>query len=496
MPRALLVALVSLATLAPSVASAQAPPPPPPPPVRRPAPPGLEPTVPNVPPPVTPTPPATPTPAPTKVAEDPVVLHARGLGLVFDGKPAAGLPLLRRAHTLAPDDELIAFDLARMARKHGGEPIDQRAVLEVEPTTSATRLLQAYVLLDNGDTDGAVARVEAALAKEPDHAEALELLRILRPDAAVTTPAGLEVERRVSRQGPKQITGRLRLSGVLDSNITVIPDSAPSQQQGYRMQVDAAAMVNLARGDFSAAVGAAVRYGPHLKDRDVLKQFDLLAAVALVTVKHTTSVLVWDFDATASEVFLNGIDDHFMQDFGAQMSVRMLAGSVQFGLYGRSGYRDFVDRKEDGTATGQDAVYILNAEGTANDRDAVYVSGGAVLHWKGGSGLSAELRAGYQTELADGENQYERGPVARLTLRWRRRDLSARLVAAYMLRDYVKRASDDERTDHRITPQASLYYALTPWFGLRLAYAMTRNTSQDDFDYVRHLGKLGVEASW
>lgn len=481
MSRVLLVALVSLTTFISAAAVAQVPPPPPPPPpaVRKPTPPPM--VVPKAPPPVTS---VAPTPPPKKVVEDPVVLHARGLGLIYDGKPSAGLPMLRRAHTLAPDDELIAFDLARMARKHGGEPIDQRAVLEVRPTTAATRLLQAYVLLDNDDTEGATARVEAALVDEPEYGEALELLSILRPEASSSTPAGLEVERRIGKREPQRFTGRLRLSGVIDSNVTVLPDEA-SQQQGYRMQVDAAAMVNLVRGDFSADVGAALQYGPHLNDRNTdeieLANFDVLAAVALITMEHTTSVLVWDFDATAREVFLNGVDKQFMQSFGAQMSARMLAGSTQFGLYGFGGYRDFID---------------LNIENEPSNRDGVYAGGGAVLRWKGGSGLSAEIRAGYQTELADGANQYERGPLARLTLHWRWHDVTTRLVAAYMMRDYVHPDATVDRTDQRITPHLSVGYAITDWFGVRASYAMTRNISQDEFDYIRHLGKLGVEASW
>jgi hypothetical protein len=419
--------------------------------------------------------------APKPKADDPVVLHAQGIGLVFDKQPERGLALMRRAHELAPANELMAFDLARMAREHGGKDEDQRAVLAVEATTVSTRLLQAYVLLDAGDSDGAAVRLEAALQQEPEHREAAELLQILRPEATSETTAGLQIQRKVAKREASRFTGRVRTSAVVDSNVTVLPEDAPSQVTGYRAQVDAAALFNLARGDFSADAGAALLYAPHLNERDELGLYDMFAIVGLVTLEHTHRVLVWDLDATVREVFLDSFADHFMQDFSGQMTARMRFEAMELGLYGRGGYRDFIER---------------NPEDESLDRDGIQVGGGLVLKWKGGGGWSADVRAGYQAELTDGDDMKEGGPEARVALRWRWRQLGVRLLLNYVMRDYGERAAAIERTDQRITPQLDVRYGFTDWLAVRAGYALTRNLSQDAYDYTRHLGQLGVEATW
>jgi hypothetical protein len=200
-----------------------------------------------------------------------------------------------------------------------------------------------------------------------------------------------------------------------------------------------------------------------------------------VTLEHTHRVLVWDFDATVREVFLDSFSDHFMQDFAGQMTARMRFEAMELGVYGRGGYRDFVER---------------NDEGGDLDRDGPQLGGGLVLKWKGGGGWSADVRAGYQGELTDGDAMKERGPEARLALRWRWRDLGARLVVNYVMRDYTERSSDMERTDQRVTPQLDVRYGFTDWLAVRGSYALTRNMSQDAYDYIRHLAQLGVEATW
>jgi hypothetical protein len=415
------------------------------------------------------------------------MLHARALGLLLDGKPDEALPLLRVARKADPSNELVAFDLARVGRAHGGIPEDLRAVLTVEPTTAATRLMQAYVLLDGGDAEGALSRVEAVLAAEPDHAEAAELRKILQPGAPAPSKTGLEVERKIGKKEPQRFTGRVRLAGVADSNVTVLPEDAPSHQAGYRLQVDAAALVNLARGDLTADAGAAFLYGPHLNDRaassgqQALSELDVGAAVALVTLEHRTRVLVWDLDAAATEVFLDSFGTHYMQDFGAQMSARLLMGSAELGLYGAGGYRDYVG---------------LNEEGSRFDRDGARAAGGLVLEWKAGGGFGLDVHAGYQLELAAGKDVAERGPEARLMLRWHRGDIGVRGGVAYMMRDYFDRSAGNERTDQRITPRIEVRYSITDWLGVRGSYALTRNFSEASADYTRHLGQLGVEATW
>jgi hypothetical protein len=415
------------------------------------------------------------------------MLHARALGLLFDGKPEQALPLLRVAHKADPGSEIIAFDLTRASRKHGGIPDDWAAVLAVASTTAATRLMQAYVLLDGGDTEEALVRVEAVLAAEPEHKEAAELRAILQPGAPAPSKTGVEVARKIGKQEPRRFTGRVRLAGVVDSNVTVLPEDAPSHQAGYRLQVDVAALVNLARGDLVADAGVAFLYGPHLNDRasdsgqQALSELDVGAAVAVATLEHRTRVLVWDLDAAVTEVFLDSFGTHYMQDFGAQMSARLLVGSAELGLYGAGGYRDYVD---------------LNDEGSRFDRDGPRTAGGLVLEWKAGGGLGLDLRAGYQLELAAGRQMAERGPEARLMLRWRRGDIGLRGGVAYMMRDYYDRDVGDERTDQRITPRVEIRFGVTDWLGLRGSYALTRNISEASADYTRHLGQLGLEATW
>jgi hypothetical protein len=154
---------------------------------------------------------------------------------------------------------------------------------------------------------------------------------------------------------------------------------------------------------------------------------------------------------------------------------------VELGVYGRGGYRDFREgNDEDGDL----------------DRDGAQLGGGLVLKWKGGGGWSADARAGYQAELAEGDVMKERGPEARLAVRWRWRQLGVRALLNYVMRDYPERAAVIERTDQRITPRLDVRYGINDWLGVRASWALTRNLSQDAYDYTRHLAQLGVEATW
>jgi hypothetical protein len=96
-------------------------------------------------------------------------------------------------------------------------------------------------------------------------------------------------------------------------------------------------------------------------------------------------------------------------------------------------------------------------------------------------------------EKADSLEQTEQGALAALSARLRLAELSIALGASFEDRRYD---ASTQRHDRRVTADASLHYDLGSSLALVAGYAFTRNRSKNPYDYVRHLGHGGVEASW
>ncbi len=69
---------------------------------------------------------------------------------------------------------------------------------------------------------------------------------------------------------------------------------------------------------------------------------------------------------------------------------------------------------------------------------------------------------------------------------------------AYQMRGYV--AKKLERTDHRVSGYTRLTAPVTDVLGITGGYTLTKNFSKNktdqSYDYIRHMGQIGVEIKW
>lgn len=397
-------------------------------------------------------------------SDDPIVLHAEGLLAELDGNGAAALAYFRKAQTLSLGDETIAFDLARLSYESKSPMLasDSAAFLSLRSSTPDSHLLRAYLLLAQGERDGAAEQAAIVLQLRPGDDEALKLQALLGDGG---------------RGVALSFDGRIRMGAQYDTNIAVLPEDNPSRLRGTRGLLDALLVLSLEPQHRRLDLGAYITAGPHLTDRGSLSYYDALSGIGFVDFESHHDDFAFNLGVAGGATLIDSFQAIFLQEGGLHAGTRWSIGDLQPGFYAEAGYRDFI---------------FENPEGEAGDRDQPYGEGGVVVDWQLGA-LWLNLRAGAQQEWAEGESQDERGGLAALNLTYTPAPaVTVTAGMSYEYRDYYRA----DRLDHRYNPSVSATFYFLEHLGLRLAYSYTRSDSQNLYDYKRHLAHGALVTRW
>ncbi len=463
-----------LAGLAPPPAAAAPPVPEPPPPPPEPPATAAAPMAPPTPAPppqaeLTPAAPAAPPPGEEWTVDppDPLVLHAEALALRLDGKLDAAREAMRRALALSPQNELIAFDLAKMALSGVNETFDGdvAAFLAQTPTSTDAHLLRAHILLRRGGRAAAETDLNAALAQQSDNVEALRLQRALAPPA----PASMA----------SLWSFRVGTGAQVDSNVAVLPEDVPGPDAGVKGTFDGLLALKPTHRPLALDLALRLNLAAQVNDRDH-KMIGPLADVGTATLSARARLATTSMAVTAellgTQVMLDRFRESFLREGGAHLEVVAVL-PVELGLYASGAWRDFA---------------FANREGQAADRDGSRLEGGIMVGGKLGP-ARLKARAGVQAELAEGRDQKEWGPQGALSMGVSAAAFSVDASVAYHLRDYFAAAAT--RREHRLTPGLRLAYDVSDHLGAYTSYTFMTSLSEQ-YPFTRHLGAAGVYAAW
>ncbi len=131
--------------------------------------------------------------APSRAADEGVVLRAEAARLAADGKCDRALPLLERARTLAPDDAraaLLQGECLLQGRRYVEAVLPLEDATRLDPDSAKAALYLGMAKYHAGDPAGADAALERAEKLAPDDAQValyrgLALLDLARNDEAV-----------------------------------------------------------------------------------------------------------------------------------------------------------------------------------------------------------------------------------------------------------------------------------------------------------------------
>jgi hypothetical protein len=401
--------------------------------------------------------------------EQAVMLHARGVGRELEGKHEEALDLLRQAAALAPTDEDINFDLARLSYERRDPRLwdDARGFLALTPSTEDGRVLRAYLLRARGDAGAALAELRGSRGTE-----ALQLQRILQRQNSTPTPPA---------QTPRDLGVRAAVSGEYDSNVQVLPDPLVpvTNGGGARLNADVAGQWQPLHGDTEVHVTATLRTGTHVNNRANLALYDTESTALLVGGQTQVDKWLLYADIEGSLVFVHDFRQTFMrQALGDALAVYDFGG-LRAGVYGLGGPRHF---------------YKFGAPVPPEyDRDGALWEGGATFDVFT-ERLLVTARAGWQGEHTAGPELREHGFSGLLTGRYAVGDATVSAMLAYQHRGYGQ--STTGRVDDRFIPGARLAYRLAPGLQAVASYTYIDNRSVEAFQYKRHLANVGVEATW
>jgi hypothetical protein len=397
--------------------------------------------------------------------EEAVLLHAQGQLAEIDGKVTECLQQLRQAHALAPGDEAIAFDLARVAMLHPAlaEDNDTDDFLDLEPGNADSRVLAAYLLALKREVRAAKQQIDRALALDPAQPEAVSARGVL--DAM--------------RPGPDSgLLGlRLRVTTEYDSDVSLLPQDLPSDAQGWRANVDAGLRFTPARGVVRFDLNLDLQGRIHILDRDTLSPYDVLAGTGWFTLAWDPGPVSFTLNGVGAYVDAGEQEQSFLRQGYGLLEMRVPIETFAVGAFGMAGYRIFGF----GNPIGD------------NDRTGLQGEAGLFGDWHGGP-WAATARAGYITENARGTLQQVHGATAALSASVAGSDWSLGLALAYAYRDYLHNPLI--RHDHVIEPALQGTYALSENFSLVGSYAFVTVQSLGPYTYNRHLVEGGVEALW
>jgi hypothetical protein len=285
------------------------------------------------------------------------------------------------------------------------------------------------------------------------------------------------------------ISASVRTAVLYDSNVLVLPESVASEEAGVRGEVGGNLGGRFELGGLRLDAGGFFRVGAHATNRAALDAYDSLIGGASLGARYAVGSVQLGLAASHSQVFLDLAGSHFMQTTGGRLEARLPVRPVRVSAYVEGAYRDFVDTN-------------AAVEETVNDRDGPRVVAGAEASWRSGI-LTLHASGGYLAELAQGERQEVRGAVGSVRTALRLKPVRISAGSTYEYRHYwrYRRGTrgvppHKRRTDHRFTPRVRVTVPIIAPVSAVAAYSFVLNDSRRAFAYTRHVGQLGVMASW
>lgn len=189
--------------------------------------------------------------------EHPVLLNLAAYRRMERGEPETALPLLERAHTMAPGDVHILNTLG-LARRRTGDLPGARKALETAvtalPTFTAARLNLAAVLEDMGDLESAESHYGKVLETEPGNAQALTRASYLSAAKGDYEQALAIAERMPLAASEGSHAGRLsyfaRMRGDIAAALVLARKAVAAESGAPR------AMLTLAQAEFESGASA------------------------------------------------------------------------------------------------------------------------------------------------------------------------------------------------------------------------------------------------
>jgi tetratricopeptide (TPR) repeat protein len=135
-------------------------------------------------------------PMPSAIDDDPLLLHADAMLAEVDGRPDDALRLLKRAFERDPTDDLIAYDLLRVAKTYGGPQAQRDLVgyLQIVPNDAKSHARLGTLLLQLGQRGAAKKQMRLAFRDDPDSAEALQLKNKLEGKQQTQSASAVQVQ--------------------------------------------------------------------------------------------------------------------------------------------------------------------------------------------------------------------------------------------------------------------------------------------------------------
>ncbi len=398
----------------------------------------------------------------------PLAMHAAALDRELDGEPHRALLLLRGAQRLAPQESMIAFDLARIALESDSVTLDADVApfLATEPDSRDARVLRAYILAHQGLRQAASEQLTALLVGTGELGEATRLRELIRQDATAA-PTRL-------------LSGSLRLGIEGDSNVTVVPDT-PRRQEGLRQATQGSITLVPSRGPSELLANVTLRYAPHLNRREVLSEFDIGSVTALLRGRRSLGATLLTVQLSGNAIVIEKLDRPFMRDLFAELELRRPFDRAHVGLFARGGYRDFG---------------AFNPEADPDDRDGARYSLGGLWDWSAGR-LNLGLEGSFEGANTDGRQQREAGTELGAFGGWNALPWQLRMSVNHALRYFASsRLGNDARMDNRVTTSLSLHRVLSAHLGAFAAIMWVKNISSQGFGYDRALLQTGVVSQW
>lgn len=287
------------------------------------------------------------------------------------------------------------------------------------------------------------------------------------------------------------MTGWVASGVAIDSNISILPDDAPTHIQGVRMVLNSSLALHPLRGPLSIDTGLLLRMNKHLNS-EAMGPYDASTGTVYTSFAVDLNLVKLNSVLSITKTYINDFRREYLQALDLQTNLQVPLGSGYISVFGNLGRRDF---------------RAGNPEASISDRDGPLLNGG--FAWLGGTSVfSITGKISYVQKLAQGQDFRYKGGNISLSSTLKLSNTSATVGLENELRIYRydtfrEVAFQHGRVDNRTTPFAKLTIQIADNINTYGACTYTKNystwatdVSPDNFAYQRSIGEVGIEGQW